>query len=321
MSTFIYGDTFAHAYERLLEMCYSAPDYTSKPRGMEVKELISPSIRVRNPRNRFYKSNARSTPMRYCAGEFLWYFGLRNDAPFIAKYSAFWNSIKNSASTEMLEENTVNSSYGMLAMDNRWADAHWGGLSTTQWNWALRSLIRDNDSRQAIVHINRPAHQHEWVKDFPCTMHMQFFLREGRLHLVVTMRSNDLIKGLTFDFPMFSFFQEQFLSDLKARSEQEGKPIVAELGHLTLTAGSSHIYDRDYDLVKSMLEEGLKPNGDYPLQAPIVALNPHGPSPQWEIDWSPEFKALTKFAETGDEEVFAGLSLDPLYTLFKESIK
>lgn len=323
MSTFIYGKSFAHAYERLLYTCFHGPDFVSRPRDMEVKELISPAIRVTNPLDRFYKSEARSTPMKYCAGEYLWYFGQRNDPEFISKYSAFWNSLKNSASTDMLEENTVNSSYGMLAMSERWADATWAGMPITQWNWALRSIIRDNDSRQAIVHINRPKHQVDWVKDFPCTMSFQFFLRSGKLYMVANMRSNDLIKGLTFDFPMFTFFQEQFLSDLVSRSSFEGRPVHAELGSITVIAGSSHIYERDYDLVSSMLKTGISSMDPVaPISAPVVQVDKHeGSSPIWATEFNPQFSALMKFAETCDRSAFDGLTLDPVHAAFAAALE
>lgn len=252
MSAYIEGDTFAEVYEQLLAMCLNDPDATCRPRGMEIRELISPTIRVLDPVARFYTSSPRSTPMRYAAGEFLWYFGLRDDAEFITKYSAFWNKLKNETSAGPLNEGKLNSSYGTLTMGDAWKDASWDNRWVTQWEWALRSIQRDPDSRQAIIHVNRPSHQVQWIKDFPCTILFQFLVRNGAVNMVVTMRSNDLIKGLTFDFPMFSLFLEQFTADLAAMTgNRYGR------GHLTLTSGSSHIYGADFDLVEGMLAAGI----------------------------------------------------------------
>jgi thymidylate synthase len=265
MTIFITADTFAEAYDRLLGLCFHEPDAICRPRGMEVRELISPAIRVLNPLDKLYTSPVRSTPMRYLAGEFVWYFAQRNDAEFISRYSAFWNQIKNRNGVildpapapgtakfyDVIPPGSVNSSYGHLMMAVR--DARWaGGRAISQWVWALESMLKDPDTRQAVLHVNRPGHQHDWIRDFPCTMSLQFLLRDGKLNLVVHMRSNDLIMGLTYDFPMFAFFQEVFMYHLNKLRTDSGKDPI-QLGHLTLFAGSSHIYDRNYAMVEGML--------------------------------------------------------------------
>jgi len=309
MSVYFEGYSFAEVYQQLLYACLINPDAVCKPRGMEIRELISPSIRVLNPLDRFYTSMPRSTPMRYAAGEFLWYFSLRNDPEFIVKYSSFWNQLKNETSAGPLNEGKLNSSYGELTMGPNWKDASWGKEQITQWEWALWSIRRDSDSRQAIIHVNRPAHQVSWIKDFPCTILFQFLLRDNKVHMIVTMRSNDLIKGLTFDFPMFSFFQEQFRADLQSLVGGS-----LELGHLTLTAGSSHIYSRDFVMVNEMLESGIDSMG------PIAPLTPTPfiELPNFQRVHSDEFKALLAFAEFKEEIT---LNLSPVYKAFAESLR
>lgn len=309
MSIYIEAQSFASAFYSLLSTVMKRPDAICKPRGMEVRELISPTIRVFNPIDRWYKSPARSTPMRYAAGEFLWYFGLRNDAEFITKYSAFWNQIKNQSSSGPLQEGAVNSSYGQLAMSKAWRDASWGNEWVSQWQWAVESVVRDRDTRQAIVHINRPAHQVDWVKDFPCTLTYQFLVRDGRTHMVVNMRSNDLIMGLTFDFAMFSIFQEQFVHDLRQRG------VDTELGHLTLISGSSHVYEKNYETVYAMLKDGVYSEG------PVAPITPPFMSTSDSV-WHPDFLSLSKYAEAGDEKwIPSGGFASPVYTAFAEALK
>jgi thymidylate synthase len=230
-----------------------------------VREIIAPTLRILDPTDRLYTSPVRSTPMKYLAGEFLWYFQGRNDVGFIAEYSSFWKQITNDRSGKGLEEGKVNSSYGHLLFGSEWDDAMWEGRPVSQWEWALRSMVKDPDTRQAIMHINRPNHQQDWVKDFPCTLSLQMLLRDGKVHCVAHMRSNDLVKGTTFDVPMFGFFQETFVHHLNALS---GRDPVG-LGHLTLVANSSHLYDRDLNLVKGMLEGGITSlGGSQPLYEP-----------------------------------------------------
>lgn len=273
MTTFITTNSFAEAYNELLKQVFYNPEAVCKPRGMEVRELISPSIRVLDPTDRFYESPVRSTPMKYLAGEFMWYFSGRRDVEFISKFSSFWKQITNMDDASFVDDTTgyllkkdeVNSSYGHLTMSVN--DACWGNKPVSQWMWALNTLVRDPDSRQAIMHINRPGHQCEWVKDFPCTLSFQFFLRDNKVHMVAHMRSNDLIKGLTFDFPMFAFMHETFVSDLSALTLSGGEKY--ELGHLTLTANSSHIYDRDYETVEQMIDNLSSPGSMALGEAPV----------------------------------------------------
>lgn len=282
MSVYYEGESFAEAYQQLMDTVYNDPCYVCSPRGQEVRELIAPTIRVMNPIDRFYTTEARSTPMRYVLGELLWYFSKSAEVEDIVQYSKFWRNITNERSdmTGILRQGQVNSNYGLLLHDVN--DAVWdvknktGGTNKTvtvpitQWEWALRSMVRDPDTRQAIMHVNRPLHQHDWAKDFPCTMSIQMLLREESLHSVVHMRSNDLIFGLTFDFPLFSMFQETFKANLESLTGREYK-----LGHLTLMAGSSHIYEKDFETVEAMLGEGIKSMG------PVVPLDPV----PWQANW------------------------------------
>lgn len=289
MSVYYEGESFAEAYHQLLDTVFNDPNHVCSPRGQEVRELIAPTIRVMNPIDRFYTTEARSTPMRYVLGELLWYFSKSNSLDDIAQYSKFWRNITNewSEMNGFMVQGQVNSNYGRLLGDC--PDACWMSgdreLSISQWEWALRSMIKDPDTRQAIMHINRPSHQHDWVKDFPCTMSIQMFLRDESLHSVVHMRSNDLIFGLTFDFPLFSMFQETFKANLESLTGRKYK-----LGHLTLMAGSSHIYERDFETVGAMLEEGIKSAG------PACPLDPA----PWQAEWTDDGQEEILFYESND---------------------
>ena len=45
-------------------------------------------------------------------------------------------------------------------------------------------------------------------KDIPCTVSLQFLIRENKLHLFVNMRSNDVFLGLPHDIFCFTMIQE-----------------------------------------------------------------------------------------------------------------
>lgn len=125
-------------------------------------------------------------------------------------------------------------------------------------------LKRDPDSRQAVISLydsdrdlGRPS-----VKDVPCTIAIQFFLRPWvmhsevavfgddlvrvtdtvrDLHMWVVMRSNDAWLGLPYDLGQFSLLQMAVAQALGAR-----------VGTYTHTVGSMHLYERDWEAAREI---------------------------------------------------------------------
>lgn len=309
MSEFIETTTFADAYARLLGLIYENPDHVSSPRGQEVREVIAPTIRVLDPTSFLYESEARSTPMRYLAAEFVWYFAKKDDVSFISDFSSMWERLRNpdgaSSPDGAVIPNQVNSNYGRLTMGL--ADARWGGEPASQWEWAVQSILADPDTRQAVLHINRPSHQFEGVRDFPCTMFLQFILRDGKLDLVASMRSADCIFGTSFDVPMFCLMQQTMAHNLRSLG------VRAELGHFTLTASSWHIYQRDYETVEKMLSGGIRPSST----SGVV------PSPIDVVKWPgsllfSDSKYLRALETGSDEQLLAEV---PLYSAMSAALR
>jgi len=228
-------NTFAEKYEELLKRVYNNPNYVSNPRGMEVKECLNTVVTC-HPAYGLYENKIRSTNLKYLAGELLWYFSGRNDVEFISKYSKFWKNIAN-------EDGTCNSAYGNLIFKE----------NPNEWNWALESLLKDKDSRQAIIHFNKPIHIKE-TKDFPCTVYGIFHIRNNELHFTIHMRSQDLILGAPFDYPFFMLLQQVMWLQLMQKYPE------LDLGMYTHICNSSHIYQRNYELVENMLKETFLPN-------------------------------------------------------------
>ncbi|RYH39567.1 MAG: hypothetical protein EON54_18795 [Alcaligenaceae bacterium] len=82
-------------------------------------------------------------------------------------------------------------------------------------------------------------------RDIPCTCTMQFVIRNRRLHMLTSMRSNDAWLGLPHDVFAFTMIQE-----LVARS------VGVELGEYRHSVGSLHLYERDEKKAIRYLEEG-----------------------------------------------------------------
>lgn len=103
-------------------------------------------------------------------------------------------------------------------------------------------LKRDPDSRQAVLSIyNAQRDLGRWGDaslsgDVPCTLSIQFLIRQFRLHMWVTMRSNDAWKGTPYDLGQFGLLQAAVAQALDV-----------DIGRYTHSVGSLHLYESDYE--------------------------------------------------------------------------
>jgi thymidylate synthase len=123
--------------------------------------------------------------------------------------------------------------------------------------YVVRVLSEDPQSRQAVMTLwrERPGPS----RDVPCTIALQFVVRDQALHCVATMRSSDAWLGICYDIVAFSCVSAAVAIALRSRH----RDLVHRLGTLVLTAGSQHLYALDWDLARSC--------ADCPVDEPDVA--------------------------------------------------
>ena len=248
-----YGN-FSHAYVDLCRLIRDESDFVSSPRGMKVKEKLGVQFRIKNPRDRLPYIEARNFSLSYFVAETLWYMSGSNSTEWISRYASFWKDISDDGKTS-------NSAYGarIFKLHPRIAD---GGLN--QWEYVKGELRRDPDSRRAVIHIRTPDDSLHAVKDVPCTLALQFFIREGKLHLHVNMRSSDIILGIAYDVPAFTTMQEILANELSV-----------ELGEYVHTSNSLHCYERDFEMLDAIARSSDnlgRPMPAYPRSFPINDL-------------------------------------------------
>lgn len=238
--------SFTEAYDSLLKAVYICPEYESSPRGMKVKENLCVRFEITNPLNRIPQNKGRNWSVSYCIAELIWYLSGNSETAWISNYSSFWSNISDDGTT-------ANSAYGarIFLPHERIAskiDPNW-----TQWDYVLNELSHDHDSRRAVIHIRTPSDSILAKKDVPCTLTLQFFLRDDALNLAVTMRSTDLIFGLGYDVPAFTIMQELMAKQLSVRL---GRPI--KLGSYIHVSNSLHIYEKHFKMVEDILKSDVK---------------------------------------------------------------
>lgn len=132
--------------------------------------------------------------------------------------------------------------------------------------WVVQTLIKDRETRQAVLTTwrQRPGPS----KDTPCTVAMAFSIRDDRLHQHVYMRSSDAWLGIPYD--VFSFamvgvkvacgYNRCLLAVNPIQRGLELPPARVKLGALTITATSSHLYERNLDEARAVLSAPVAPS-------------------------------------------------------------
>lgn len=253
-------ENFTEAYVDIIRDVYYSPDFSSSPRGMKIKEILGYQFKIVNPRNRIPYVPGRDFSIHYMIAELLWYLSGNNSTSWISNYSSFWSKISD-------DGKTANSAYGarIFKPHSRIAaniDREW-----TQWNYVIDELRSDPDSRRAVIHIRSPQDSLLASLDVPCTLSLQFFLRNDKVHMVTSMRSSDVILGLAYDVPAFTIFQELLALQL---TQELNRPIG--LGTYTHLSASLHVYERHFKMVEKILDEDKKQDYQNILEMPPMRL-------------------------------------------------
>lgn len=184
--------------------------------GNVVGEILNAHVVIKDPTRGIVQSKIRKMPMRYAVGELIWYLSKSNKLNDIVKYSEFWKNISD-------DGETLNSAYGYRIHE---------AFGFDQWEYVKELLENDSYSRQAVVHIKEPSNQP--TKDLPCTVALQFQIRDEKLYLTTYMRSNDIWKGFPYDVFAFTALQIKMAFELGV-----------EIGEYHHIAGSLHLYESD----------------------------------------------------------------------------
>lgn len=137
----------------------------------------------------------------------------------------------------------INSNYGKLISDKKYY---------RQFTNAASELIKNPDSRRAIMIYNRPS---MWVEynengknDFICTNAVTYYIRNNKLYVVVQMRSNDSVFGYKNDRAWAVYVQKKLLKLLNNSPQYVDNNLL--LGDIHWQVQNLHVYERHFHLVK-----------------------------------------------------------------------
>lgn len=238
--------TFMRAYRDLREF-----GQLSAPRGQKILELENYQLTL-DPRERLTSFAARNLNLAYCVEEWLWYLkGDRFDTS-IEEHAKIWQKIKD-------YDGGFNSNYGQYM------------FGQGQFDFAMRQLIADKDSRRAVIVLLNKSHLRDSNPDIVCTYGVSFRIRNDALNMSVSMRSNDAIFGLTNDVFCFSMLHEMMWINLQQHYPQ------LEMGAYCHKVDSLHVYERHFDMLNEIVDSGLAgyyhvdiPHALYPVEFELM---------------------------------------------------
>ncbi|MFD0272371.1 thymidylate synthase [Kitasatospora sp. NPDC127111] len=195
------------------------------PRGMATAELMGAYLKLTNPAARMvHLGPYRVLNPAFAAAETVW---------ILSGSSADWIHDFNSRLAGLTDHGALQGAYGPRL--RRWH----GQLD--QLDYVRRQLTRDNESRRAVVQIFDPGRDTAGHKDVPCTLGYRFYLREGRLEMHTSMRSQDVWLGLPYDLITTTVLHELMAGWLGA-----------EVGDYHHHVDSLHLYAQHQDTAWSL---------------------------------------------------------------------
>lgn len=135
-----------------------------------------------------------------------------------------------------------------VATPNGWINSNYGWCiysheNGNQYINVVSQLKANPDSRRATMIYNRPSMHVEYnrdgMSDFMCTNTVQYVIRDGAVHALVYMRSNDAVFGYKNDYAWQKHVLDEVAADLNIPA-----------GNIYWNVASLHVYERHFDLME-----------------------------------------------------------------------
>lgn len=207
---------------RMLAEKLKNEDFVIDKTGVKTVEILNASFVATEP------AIFGTVNQEYVQRELDWYRSMSlnvNDIP--GGPPAIWKMVAT-------PEGLINSNYGWCIYSEENGDQYLNVVEQLRFN---------PDSRRATMIYNRPSMHDDYNKggmsDFMCTNAVQYVIRNGKVHALVYMRSNDAVFGYKNDFA----WQEHVL---KCVCEDLNLP----MGEIYWNVASLHVYERHFNLIE-----------------------------------------------------------------------
>lgn len=217
-----------HAFTHGLKLI-KAQGRSVQVRGAQTYEITAQGFTLDQPLERCITMQHRQNRIAATIAETMWVLAGRNDIDWLSLYLP-------RAADYSDDGVTWRAAYGPRL--RRWC----GG--TDQLASVRSALLEERSSRRAVAVLFDPAQDYQSSRDVPCANWLHFLVRDDRLDLMVTARSNDLIWG----FSGINAFEWSVVHELMA--SWVGVPA----GRQHHFVSSLHYYERHLDRASHILE-------------------------------------------------------------------
>lgn len=215
-------------------------------RSGKTREILHCALAIHNPRARWVLSRKPAINPAFAIVESFWILAGRNDAKIVN----FWNPAlpRYAGATDYYP-----GAYGHRLRKH---------FKLDQIEAAFQALSAAPDGRQVMLQIWDPRTDAPLpdgtpaAADVPCNICSLIKVRDGRLEWLQLLRSNDLFRGLPYNFAQFTILQEVMAGWLGL-----------ELGSYNHVADSLHVYEADLNKL-AIADEPLADTGDASLALP-----------------------------------------------------
>ncbi|RYD57621.1 MAG: thymidylate synthase [Sphingobacteriales bacterium] len=228
-------------------------------RGEVCYELPAPIIiKISNPCARIVTIPERKWNLTLPYAESLWIASGRNDIALIKhylkkmlNYSDDHLFMRAGYGPRLRFHNGIKNDYEIGFTSHEIRQEGVEVVEVDQFKFIEKIFERDPNTRQAIISINDPAKDFfsssenlKVTKDFPCTCTIQFLKVNGKLDLIVHMRSNDFVWGASaVNIFNYTFMQEYF-----------SRILNLEIGNYYHVVNNFHYYENFKGLLQTLAD-------------------------------------------------------------------
>lgn len=211
-------------------------------RGGSTQELLHAAFTIQDPRQRWVMARQPALNPAFAIAEVVWILRGRKDSAFLNH----WNSQLPKFAGDGKE---YHGAYGFRLR-------HQFGID--QLERAYQALCHNPNGRQVVLQIWDPradfpgTHGQPVNPDIPCNINSLLKIRDGKLEWMQIIRSNDLFRGVPYNFIQFTSMQEVLAGWLGV-----------ELGSYNQLSDSLHLYSGDVELLSIDVPEGAERNNDW----------------------------------------------------------
>ena len=230
ISMFYTAETLDDLLYDVLKDLIDLPFDITASRGTS-SEVFGVLLKLTNPRARISRTETKGKPFS-ALGELLWYLSKDNRLDFIQYYLPKYED-------DSEDKETIRGGYGprIFNMHDKY----------DQLQCMIDLLKTSPNTRRAVIQIFDATDTEKKYKEIPCTCTMQFAIRNNKLNMYVSMRSNDAFIGLPHDVFAFTMLQEIIARTLNI-----------ELGTYNHSVGSLHLYEKNKKQALEYLSEGFQ---------------------------------------------------------------